>query len=95
MITKKQIRVSRPTTPALRKTSYALGEKLSKTRPIKSLTTGFQRAVGRDKVVAYQRAIKVGGKASIPKDFHFRAVWRRAFESFVSNTTQTVLLTSL
>ncbi|HPM27567.1 MAG TPA: 50S ribosomal protein L2 [bacterium] len=61
MITKKQIRVSKPTTPALRKTSYALGEKLSKTRPIKSLTTGFQRAVGRDKSGRISARHKGGG----------------------------------
>lgn len=48
MIKKKQIRISKPTTPAQRKTSYVISEKLSKTRPVKSLTKGFKRAVGRD-----------------------------------------------
>lgn len=55
------VKVRKPTTASQRKTSYLVSKKLSKVRPVKSLTKGFKRSVGRDSMGHVSVRHKGGG----------------------------------
>jgi len=60
-MSKKQIREIKANTAGRRQISYVLNSDLAKTKPVKSLTKGFKRSVGRDKLGHVTTRHKGGG----------------------------------
>lgn len=57
----KNIVVRKPTTPGQRKTSYIKNNEISKSKPVRSLTKGFNRSFGRDDAGHISTRHKGGG----------------------------------